>query len=196
MEIFNDLPGIWMYSWQQLEKASQEDNHPWRLPVIANLTGSQVSQRTVVLRKVSQKERHLRFYTDNRSAKINQKDEKLRFSWLFYNTINQIQLRVQSEGVVVSAEESDEIWRNLPIHARSAYSSIEPPGTIITQPNEALPAGFFAMRLAQTDVARANFMAIDNQVKELEFLQLHREGHRRARFIWTDGQWESNWLVP
>ena len=83
MEIFNDLPAIWTYSWQQLEKASQENNHPWRLPVIANLTESQVSQRTVVLRKASQKERHLRFYTDNRSAKISQKDEKLRFSWLF-----------------------------------------------------------------------------------------------------------------
>ncbi|MGH1435524.1 MAG: hypothetical protein ACRBG0_13825, partial [Lewinella sp.] len=159
MEIFNDLPRIWMYSWQQLEKASQEDNHPWRLPVIANLTGSQVSQRTVVLRKVSQKERHLRFYTDNRSAKINQKDEKLRFSWLFYNTINQIQLRVQSEGVVVSVEESGCIWRELPVYARSTYASIKPPGTIVSRPIDVLPDDFFSMSSLQTDTARANFMA-------------------------------------
>ncbi|WP_020534121.1 hypothetical protein [Lewinella cohaerens] len=196
MEIFNDLPAVWTYSWQQLEEASQENNHPWRLPVIANLTGSQVSQRTVVLRKVSQKERHLRFYTDLRSAKISQKDERLRFSWLFYNTVSQIQLRIQSEGVVVSVEEADRIWRGLPVYARSTYASIKPPGTIITRPKDALPAGFFTMSSIQTDAARANFMAIDNQVKELEFLQLHREGHRRARFVWTDGQWESNWLVP
>lgn len=196
MEIFNDLPAIWTYSWQQLEKASKENNHPWRLPVIANLTGSQVSQRTVVLRKVSQKERHLRFYTDNRTAKVRQKDENLSFSWLFYSTFNQIQLRVQSEGMVVSTEESDRIWEKLPVYARSAYASTKPPGTIITRPNDALPAGFFTKTAMQTDSTRANFMAIDNQVKELEFLQLHREGHRRARFVWRDGQWESNWLVP
>lgn len=196
MEIFNDLHAIWTYSWQQLEKSSEENNHPWRLPVIANLTGGLVSQRTVVLRKASLKERRFRFYTDIRSAKIRQKDENLSFSWLFYSTFNQIQLRVQSEGMVVSADESDRIWEKLPVYARSTYASIKPPGTIITRPNDALPAGFFTKTAMQTDSARANFMAIDNQVKELEFLQLHREGHRRARFVWRDGQWESNWLVP
>ncbi len=77
---------------------------------IVNIIGDQASQRTVGLRKASQKERRLSFYTDFRSAKISQKNEELSFSCLFYNEAKQIQLRVQTEEMVVSDEESDKTY--------------------------------------------------------------------------------------
>lgn len=195
MEIFNDLPVIWAFCWQQLEKAPHQKKNPWRTPIIANVAGNQANQRTIVLRRASQKERYLRFYTDLRSAKISQNDEKLSFSWLFYNAAKQIQLQVKTNGKVVAAEESDEIWRSLPVYARSAYASIPPPGTITTQPNDGLPTDFLTQTLAQTDAARANFVAVDNSVTAVEFLQLHRAGHRRARWSWEEDEWRGTWLI-
>jgi hypothetical protein len=196
MEIFNDLPAIWDFLWLQLEETPQEIKHPWRTPVIANVAGDQANQRTIVLRKVSQKERYLRFYTDFRSSKVSQKDEKLSFSWLFYDPLKQIQLRVQTQGMVVPDEESDDIWRSLPVYARSAYASLQPPGAIIAQPGDGLPADFFVRTIAQTDAARVNFAVVDNWVIALEFLQLHRAGHRRARWSWKEDKWEGCWLIP
>jgi hypothetical protein len=196
MEILNDLAAIWNFSWQQLEKAPYQKKNPWRTAVIANINADQVSQRTVVLRRASKQERYLRFYTDARSAKISQKKEALSFSWLFYNATKQIQLRVQTQGRVVVVEESDKIWRDLPVYARSTYASIQPPGTIITEPDDGLPPDFLSRTPAQTDAARVNFLAVDNLVTELEFLQLHRAGHRRARWSWEEDTWQGNWLIP
>jgi pyridoxamine 5'-phosphate oxidase len=196
MEIFNDLPAIWDFSWQQLEKAPHQKKNPWRTPVIANIIGGQASQRTVVLRRVDKKGRCLRFYADLRSAKISQKDEKISFSWLFYNAVKQIQLRVHTEGSVVSVEESDKIWDDLPVFARSPYASIQRPGSITAEPRDVLPPDFLTQTPAQTDAARVNFVAVDNWVTALEFLQLHRAGQRRARWSWEDNSWEGTWLIP
>lgn len=196
MKIFNDLPAIWDFLWLQLEEAPHGEKNPWRTPVLANVAGDQASQRTIVLRRAGQKERRLRFYTDLRSAKVSQKDEKLSFSWLFYDPIKKIQLRVQTQGMVVPDEEPDDIWRGLPVYARSTYASVQPPGTIIAQPDDGLPADFFVKTVAQTDAARVNFAVVDNLVTELEFLQLHRAGHRRARWSWKEDKWEGCWLIP
>lgn len=196
MEIFDDLPAIWDFFWQQLQKAPHQKKHPWRTPVLASLDGDQVNQRTVVLRRVGQKERCLRFYSDFRSAKIRQKGEKLHFSWLFYNSSKQIQLRIKTEGAVVDTEELEKIWQGLPVYARSTYAATLPPGTAITYPSDGLPDGFFNQSTPETDVFRKNFAAVDNFITEIEFLQLHREGHRRARWSWEENEWKGTWLIP
>jgi hypothetical protein len=30
----------------------------------------------------------------------------------------------------------------------------------------------------------------------MEWLYLAHQGHRRAEFVWQDGDWQGRWLVP
>lgn len=195
MESFGHLEQIIPFCWQQLVKAPHQSRHSWRTAVIANLVGQRVLQRTVVLRKANASSRLLRFYTDLRSAKIQPLLKNNVFSWLFYDQRKQIQIRLQSEATLLEGAEADEIWTQVNPHTIKDYAAIAAPGTIVPAPNSSFSTENKELLVAK---ARQNFGVVDCIVSELEFLQLHRDGHRRAIFHWdkrTD-QWEGNWLEP
>ena len=191
MEVFGHLEQITAFVWDQLVKAPHQKRHPWRIATIANVVGQRVLQRSVVLRKAITNDRMLRFYTDVRSAKIQPLPENDRFSWLFYDPRRQVQLRLQTTARLLDSEQAAELWEEIPAFARKDYASIAPPGTI----REELPLAAAAGPLAG---ARQNFGVVDCIIEQMEVLQLHREGHRRAEFQWMSEtqSWAGHWLVP
>lgn len=195
MEVFGHLDQILDYSWSQLANAPNQRRHSWRTAVVANLVGQRVLQRTVVLRKAIASKRILRFYTDIRSTKIQPLPNNGSFSWLFYDPRRQIQLRLQTEASLIQGDDAAEIWERVNPHTLKDYASISAPGTVFDGENELLhPPNEKELFLR----ARENFVVVDCLAAEIEFLQLHRDGHRRARFTWeeTKGQWDACWLVP
>lgn len=195
MEVFGQLDQILKFTWSQLAIVPSQKRHPWRTAVVANLVGQRVLQRTVVLRKAVANRRLLRFYTDIRSAKIQPLPENASFSWLFYNPRKQIQVRLQSQASIVTGELAQEIWKRVNPHTFKDYATISAPGMPSEGPNAVIHPTEEELLLEK---ARQHFCAVDCTVAEIEFLQLHRSGHRRAQFLWEEEkqQWSGNWLVP
>lgn len=195
MEVFGHLELILPFCWQQLTKAPHQRGHSWRTAVIANSVGQRVLQRTVVLRKANASSRLLRFYTDLRSTKIQPLSKNSAFSWLFYDPRKQIQIRMQSKAYLLELHKANEVWEQVNPRTIRDYAAIAAPGTILPAADSYLPEKDEAEIL---QLARQNFAVLDCIISELEFLQLHREGHRRAIFYWDEKSkdWEGSWLVP
>ncbi len=195
MEVFGHLDHLREFVWQHLLKAPHQKRHPWRTAVIANVNGQRVLQRTIVLRKVGANSRLLRFYTDTRSIKIQPLPDNDAFSWLFYDARKQIQVRAQTNARLLLSSETAEIWPAVNPHTFKDYAAIAAPGT----PQE-LAEGYYPKEdeLALAAAAKENFGVVDCTVQEMEVLQLHREGHRRAQFWWEENEqaWQGQWLVP
>lgn len=198
MEQFQNLREIIAFCWSELSKAPNQKRHPWRSPVMANQLGLWARVRVVILRKANERSRLIRSYTDLRAGKVANLYENSKVSWLFYHPRKQVQIRVRSEVTIAPGEVTDQLWSSLPVPSRAAYAAQLIPGTKTDAPTNALADDFFERDLPGTDYARENFLVLDATVTEMEVLQLHRAGHRRALFTWqeTNQDWESHWLVP
>jgi hypothetical protein len=70
------------------------------------------------------------------------------------------------------------------------YLSPLPPGTPVAQPpSDGAPEPILDSPLRDTPVARGAFAVIEAQVLSWDWLELHPQGHRRARFDPAGGCW-------
>lgn len=177
-----DLPQLREQVWEELQQCVGDKAHPWRTPVLATCDGEGADARTVVLRDVNEAARKLVIYTDSRSPKVGQLEQHPMGTLVFWcPTLNwQLRLRcrlqVASEGLAVSSR-----WAKLKLSA-SAQDYLSPlaPGTELDHP--ARPA----------HGERSHFALLYAEVSELDWLELHPDGHRRAVF----GAQGARWLVP
>jgi pyridoxamine 5'-phosphate oxidase len=177
------LPAIADEIWKQLAAAVTDRAHAWRTPVLATTDGSMADARTVILRDVDAGARRLLFYTDQRSAKVAQLLSHPRATLLMWSPALQWQLRcrvqlgLEDDGLAVSSR-----WAHVKLSpAAQDYLSPLPPGAVLHQ---AAPT--------HDAVARTHFCVVVAHVMAIDWLELHAEGHRRARF---DGD-QACWLQP
>ncbi len=171
--------------WKELERASRDRHHEWRTPVLATAdkTGG-VNARTVVLRNVEIPSQRLHIYTDTRSLKVAELDNQADAMFVFWSTRLSWQLRarvnvtVLKDGPVIEG-----LWQQVK-HSPSSkdYLSGRPPGTTLIEPN--------GERVAESE--QVNFALINAQVVEIDWLELAKAGHRRAKI--TNQSFE--WLTP
>lgn len=195
LEQFNDITAL---IWQELVKASHQKKHRWRLPVLGTSGEQGVDQRILVLRKVFAAERLVWFYTDRRSSKMKHLRATDRLHWLFWDPGKQMQLRASGEWYEPDAEVLRQEWTRLSVFARQSYASSQAPGSVVGSPTDGIPDGFLERPLSETESAFENFTMIACRFDGLDWLQLHRSGHRRARFSWDQQQadWSGQWLIP
>ena len=183
--------------WQELTRATHDKHHEWRTPVLATVDGEAADARTVVLREADANDALLTIFSDARAAKLAQLQAhpvgtlvmwSRRLSW-------QLRLRVQlsahTEGLAVASR-----WARLKLSpAAQDYLSPVTPGEALVPPEmdthveanaEAPPAA------AAPAADRGHFALLQARVLSADWLELHREGHRRARFD-EEG---ARWLVP
>ncbi len=180
------LPEIERAVWQQLEAAFAHRAHPWRTPVLATIDGDAADARSVILREASAADRRLVLYTDERAGKVAQIAAHplgTLVMWspaLGWQLRCRVRLEVEAEGLGVTSR-----WARLQ-HTPAAqdYLAPHPPGA----PLSAGPDGTAARPGAQ----RAFFAVVTASVESLDWLELHREGHRRARF----DSFGARWLQP
>jgi pyridoxamine 5'-phosphate oxidase len=158
--------------WQELQQAAQQPGHEWRTPVLATVDGDVAQARTVVLREVDAPARELIFFTDARSAKVAQIRACPVGTLLFWSSRIgwqlrlRVQMEVQSSGLKVSSR-----WARLKLTpAAQDYLSPLPPGSPM------------ADRLQPERASRNHFAVVTAKVLDTDWLELHAEGHRRARF--------------
>ena len=169
--------------WAELGRAAGDKQHPWRTPVLATVSGDAADARTVVLREVDARQRKLLIYSDERAGKVKQLlscPNGTLVMWspqLGWQLRCRVRLALEMSGLAASSR-----WARIKLSpAAQDYLSPLPPGT-------PLPAD----APGHTVPEREYFSVISAQVTSIDWLELHAEGHRRAKF---DGS-ASQWLQP
>lgn len=173
--------------WQELERCVQERGHEWRTPVLATSHFDEADARTVVLREVYAEHRELLIYTDARSRKVTQMLAQPRGVLVMWRPALGWQLRCRAMlsaevgGLAVSSR-----WAQLGLTPGAHdYLSPLPPGTALEHPPEPPTP-------SRELPPRHHFAIISAQIESVDWLELHRDGHRRALF---DAQ-GARWLQP
>lgn len=166
--------------WGELAAATRDREHEWRTAALATLDGDCADVRTVVLREADAQQRTLVFYSDARSGKVVQLIQKPQATALFWSRRLGWQLRlrldieVETEGLGVTMR-----WARVKLTPNANdYLSAISPGAPLQGARTAPPAA-----------ARASFAVLTACVRSADWLELHPDGHRRARFEATGAHW-------
>ena len=169
-------------SWQALAEATRQRDHPFRLMAVATVDDAAADLRTVILREVEADQHRLIFFTDARSPKVAQLRANPAATLLVWSQALGWQLRlrvtlsVETDGLAVSSR-----WARLKLSpAAQDYLSPLPPGAPVEpyQPERA---------------TREQFAVVTAQVLSIDWLELHADGRRRARF---DAVGQGLWVTP
>lgn len=164
--------------WRELAGAVSSKEHAWRTPVLATVDGDAADARTVVLREVDAPQRQLVVYTDTRAAKVAQLTSHPLGTLLMWSPALAWQLRchvrlaVEDSGLAISSR-----WARLQ-HSLAAQDYLSP-----------LAPGAPLDPSAPTASHRAHFGVITASVLSIDWLELHRDGHRRAVFDAQGARW-------
>lgn len=179
--------------WQELQRATVDRHHEWRTPVLASVDDDGLPQaRTVVLRRADADTRTLTCFTDARSPKCADLQARPQAALVFWSQRLGWQLRVTATAEVDTAGPAVQAaWERVrQSAAASDYLMPSPPGAPL---DAAAPAPAPASGQHHLAIVRL-------QVSGIDWLELHRDGHRRGRW---DGSstgrpepagWE--WLTP
>jgi len=183
-------------SWRLLEMGGQESGEPFHTPSFATMGARGPRARTVALLRVDRLKRSIQCYTDARSAKAREIRNALFVSWLFYDPGKRVQIRLEGPSILHSDDlVATEAWATLPPANRRGYHGLAP-GSRLKGPRSGLPEHMtqrFPSRL-ESEAGRLSFAVLSCEITEMEWLDLNWEGHRRARFLWTNEALEAEWL--
>ncbi|MFT3956845.1 MAG: pyridoxamine 5'-phosphate oxidase family protein [Piscinibacter sp.] len=165
--------------WRQLSACIADKSHAWRTPVLATIDGERADARTVVLREIDARQKQVLIYTDERAGKVRQLLSHPHGTLVMWSPVLSWQLRchvrlsLEMSGLAASSR-----WARIRLSpAAQDYLSPLPPGA-------ALPAN-----PAHLPVARDYFAVIDATIESIDWLELHRDGHRRAIFDDRGARW-------
>lgn len=166
--------------WQELTRAPHDRHHDWRTPVLATQGLDGLPQaRTVVLRAADSAARTLTVFTDARSPKCAELQAQPAAQLVFWSPRLGWQLRVPVRAVVFTAGAPvAEAWARVGASRAAAdYLAPLPPGSPWPGRGEAAAdAGPGAGPDASHHLA-----VLRLQAGAIDWLELHRDGHRRAR---------------
>lgn len=168
--------------WSELLRATVDRHHEWRTPVLATTSAPGVPQaRTVVLRGADAQAAQLVFYTDSRSPKVAELHAAPAAVLVFWSQRLKWQLRadvrtqIHTQGTWVESA-----WARVSQSAAAGdYLALQAPGSAL---DPAAPAGG----------EQHHFAVVTAHVEQLDWLELSREGHRRAKLVGG----EVRWLAP
>ena len=173
--------------WQELQRATVDRHHEWRTPVLASVDADGLPQaRTVVLRRAEADTRTLTCFTDARSPKCAELQARPQAALVFWSQRLGWQLRitaraeVDTDGPAVQAA-----WERVrQSAAASDYLMPRAPGAPLDG-------------AASASASDQHHLAIVRlQVSGIDWLELHRDGHRRGRWDGssTDRQAPAGWV--
>ena len=146
---------------------------------------SLVNARTVVLRAVDPIQGQIQIFTDARSPKVTEIGDTSNAVFVFWSTKLSWQIRVRVDiSVLTTGPAVAALWERVKQSASAGdYLSPSAPGSLLSSD---------ASESVEIGHAEPNFAVLNAQVREIDWLELARTGHRRARL--TSDSWE--WLTP
>ena len=191
---YDDLDASLLEAWHLLRRGVHDRRSPFHTPAVATLRDDGFpTARTLVLRAVDERQRHLRFHTDARSAKFREISADPRVAVHFYDASRKIQLRIDGRASLHRDDElADTAWRGMRPFSRACYRVATGPGAHLESPQAPSNVG----ATLDPEAGRENFTALCVSIESLEWLYLAARGHRRARYAWIDGEVQGTWLAP
>lgn len=178
----NNLEDIEAQIWELLIQSSNSANTPFHQGIIATINQNIPEQRTVILRNVDVFVKTLSFHTDIRSLKIQQLHVNNSVSWLFYDKILKVQLRMYGKAVVHHNNSVSELaWEKSRLSSKMCYTTVQKPGSFIDIP-EFVEVNKTEVDDELLDFSLDNFAVIETQVYAVDFVFLNRNGNKRAYF--------------
>lgn len=197
-EYYNDLENTLMYAHSLLRGSVDQSNSPLRTPVLASIHQDaegalSANSRVVVMREFDPEERYFSLYTDSRSSKVHEIENRPDVSAVFYDPEKRIQLRLSGHcSIHRNDDETAKTWSILASHNKALYGTNPAPGT-------QLPAGD-AYEVGDIDASPHGefyFCIVKVFYHQLEWLYLASKGHRRAQYVWqANGTLTSQWVAP
>jgi pyridoxamine 5'-phosphate oxidase len=167
--------------WLALGQSAHDRDHPWRVMTLATVDGGCADARSVVLRDVDAERREIVFYTDSRSPKVEQmraQPQAVLVGWWprpGWQLRLRVTLSIETAGLEVSSR-----WARVKLSPSAHdYLAALPPGTPVD-------------RFQPERGSREHFAVVTAKVDEMDWLELHVDGHRRARLAGG----ASTWLTP
>ncbi|MGS0896916.1 pyridoxamine 5'-phosphate oxidase family protein [Burkholderia stagnalis] len=179
--------------WSCLESGVSAQRSPFTMLQAATLgLDGAPKVRTIVLRQVSRTDRMLSFHTDARSEKVAELRRDPRIA-LVANDLDAL-VQIRAEGVASICDDEARrraIWQSSRLHTLLLYRAPLPPGTPVESPEAA-----HVDSAAQAGDGYENFCLLHVAVKRIDWLELARAGHRRAKFDLKEGGYEGRWIAP
>jgi pyridoxine/pyridoxamine 5'-phosphate oxidase len=195
-----DLDALRREVWQLLSEAVRSGKAPFHTPVLASADAAGAPRaRTVVLREADAAHRRLRFHTDARSHKVAELTGDPRVELVFYDRERRVQVRA---GGAATVHRGDDVaraaWEEATLWARRCYLASPGPGSPAGAPTSGLPAELEerAPAAMESEAGLAHFAVVRVEVTQLDRLDLHHTGHRRASWRWDGEGWRGTWLIP
>lgn len=183
---FTDANGTYEKASLWLHDGVSSSNHPFRLLTVATIGVDDLpNARLVVLRNFVQATRTLEFHTDVRSPKVAQLRRNPHVCLLFYDPVVRFQLRIAATAQLYNNDDiAHYTWRTMRDTSRSTYIVGVGPGGLLKGTELAEKPSFQAEDEA---AALANFVVVRCEFHEMDLLELHPTGHRRALLQWVVG---------
>ncbi len=190
-----NLPG---QIWEALSDAVGIPHSPLRTPALSTTNRLETSIRTVVLRGVDIKKRHLYCFTDLRTSKVREIRANEQVQVLFYHPVQKVQIRATAAAMVYANDAiAREFWEKLPLAQRANYAARSGPGSPLNEPGDDIdPALKETSATADLEPAYPNFAVIAAEVDQFDWLHLRDAGNVRANIRWTGKRYSGLWLVP
>lgn len=188
----NNLEGIETQIWEILIQSTESANAPFHQGSFATINNNIPEQRTVILRNVDATKRTLSFNTDIRSLKVEELKINNLVSWLFYDKILKVQLRLYAKAVIHKNDTvSETAWELSRLSSKMCYTTQEKPGSFIANP-EFVEVNRTDAEPELLDFAHDNFAVVETIVYAIDFVFLNRNGNKRAYFDYQNKlfQWK------
>lgn len=183
----NDLIDIEKQIWLLLEQSVKTAKSAFHQGYIATINNDFPEQRTVILRKVDNEEKTLRFHTDIRSEKTAHLKNNNSVSWLFYDAELKLQLRIYSKAEIHYRDDiADIAWKNSRLPSKMCYTTQAKSGSIIAEP-EFIDVNKKDFEPELLDFARNNFCVIETKAVAMDFVFLNAKGNKRGFFDYLTG---------
>lgn len=173
--------------WKTLKRGSADGKHPFHYLYLGTTGYKGPQQRTIILRKVDIPNARLYFYSDERTQKIRDIRQKPKASLLAYHPKQMLQIKLSGEiELHQAAPLAEDHWKQVPESHYSDYNSAQAPGTPLEDPD----------KIERKGTGKDNFIVLEFRTLALDALQLSREGHKRIKFRYQEGNWDGSFVIP
>ncbi len=168
-----------------LEDAVKNSKNSFHLFNLSTINQNLPESRTVVLRGFEKSPFRLQFNTDKRSPKINHLSNNSNCSALFYDKIRKVQLRFSCFATINNNNsKSYEKWVSTRLQSRKCYMGDFDPSYKLESWNPNIPIEYLKLNPKKEDseIGYKNFCLIDLDVRKIDILELHHDGHIRFEY--------------
>ena len=110
-----------------------------------------------------------------------------------YDKANKLQVRLTANAIVEQSKEVlSDVWSKMYPMSRECYRVKDAPGKVVASREEVLFEDEGDDKLNGLE----NFVIINCHISSIETLFLHSAGHVRAKYIYENGAFHGEWLVP